>query len=104
MMRALYTGATGMMGQQYNLDTVANNLANVNTTGFRRNVARFQDLIYQTLRAPGAPIGAAIVPVGQNVGLGVQVGSSEKVFTQGSLQQTDNPLDMAIEGPGFFQV
>jgi flagellar basal-body rod protein FlgG len=103
-MRALYTGATGMMAQQYNLDTVANNLANVNTTGFRQNQARFQDLIYQTLRAPGSPIGAAVVPVGQDVGLGTKVGSSEKVFTQGSLKQTDNPLDLAIEGQGFFQI
>ena len=104
MMKALYTGATGMMAQTYNLDTIANNLANVNTTGFRQNLARFQDLIYQTLKAPGAPIGASVVPVGQQVGLGVQVGSSEKIFTQGSLQQTSNPLDVAIEGDGFFQV
>ena len=104
MMRALYTGAPGMIAQQYNIDTISNNLANVNTSGFRANQARFQDLIYQTLRAPGAPVGASVVPVGQDVGLGVQVGSSEKIFTQGSLQQTDNPLDIAIEGPGFFQV
>src|SRR5208282_2659728 len=90
--------------QTYNLNTIANNLANVNTTGFRFNLARFQDLLYQTLKAPGAPIGASVVPVGQQTGLGVQVGSSEKIFTQGSLQQTSNPLDMAIEGDGFFQV
>jgi len=93
-----------MQAQTYNLDTIANNLANVNTTGFRGNLARFQDLLYQTLKAPGAPIGASVVPVGQQVGLGVQVGSSEKIFTQGSLQQTSNPLDIAIEGDGFFQV
>jgi flagellar basal-body rod protein FlgG len=104
MMRALYTAATGMVAQQYNLDTIANNLANVNTTGFRMNQARFQDLLYQTLKAPGSPIGASIVPVGQDVGLGSKVGSSEKIFTQGSLQQTGNPLDIAIEGDGFFQV
>lgn len=104
MMRALYTAAAGMNAMQYNLDTISNNLANVNTTGFRMNQARFQDLLYQTLKAPGSPIGSSIVPVGQDVGLGVKVGSSEKIFTQGSLQQTSNPLDVAIEGDGFFQV
>ena len=104
MMRALYTAATGMIAQQYNIDTISNNLANVNTTGFRKNTAHFQDLIYQNLRAPGTPVGASVVPVGQDVGLGVKVGASEKSFTQGVLQQTSNPLDLAIEGDGFFQV
>jgi len=104
MMRALYTAASGMVSQQYNLDTIANNLANVNSTGFRMNQARFQDLLYQTLKAPGSPVGSSIVPVGQDVGLGSKVASSEKIFTQGSLQQTSNPLDIAIEGDGFFQV
>ncbi len=104
MMRALYTAATGMEAQQYNIDTISNNLANVNTTGFRKNQARFQDLIYQTLRVPGTPVGPSVVPVGQDVGLGVKIASSEKLFTQGVLQQTGNPLDIAIEGDGFFQV
>jgi flagellar basal-body rod protein FlgG len=104
MMRALYTAATGMIAQQYNIDTISNNLANVNTTGFRANQARFQDLIYQTMRAPGTPVGPSVVPVGQDVGLGVKVGASEKTFTQGTLQQTSNPLDIAIQGDGFFQV
>jgi len=104
MMRALYTAASGMEAQQYNMDTISNNLANVNTTGFRRNEARFQDLVYQELKAPGSPVGASVVPVGSQVGLGVKVGSSEKIFTQGNLAQTDNPLDMAIQGDGFFQV
>lgn len=104
MMRALYSAASGMIAQQYNMDTISNNLANVNTTGFKGNMARFQDLVYQQLQAPGAPIGAATVPVGQQVGLGVKVGSSEKLFTQGSLQHTGNPLDVAIEGDGFFQI
>ncbi len=104
MMRALYSAASGMIAQQYNMDTISNNLANVDTAGFKGNLARFQDLIYQTIQAPGAPIGPSIVPVGQQVGLGVKVGSSEKIFTQGSLQQTSNPLDVAIEGDGFFQV
>ncbi|MHB8177301.1 MAG: flagellar basal-body rod protein FlgG [Vulcanimicrobiaceae bacterium] len=104
MMRALYSAASGMIAQQYNMDTISNNLANVDTTGFRRNVARFQDLVYQQLQAPGAPIGASVVPVGQDVGLGVRVSDSEKIFTQGSLIQTNNPLDVAIQGNGFFQV
>jgi flagellar basal-body rod protein FlgG len=93
-----------MQAQQYNIDTISNNLANVNTTGFRQNEARFQDLIYQNLRTPGTPVGPSVVPVGQDVGLGVKVGASEKTFTQGTLQQTSNPLDLAIEGDGFFQV
>ncbi len=104
MMRALYTAASGMQAQQYNIDTISNNLANVNTTGFRKNQARFQDLVYQQLRTPGTPVGASVVPVGQEVGLGVKIGASEKLFTQGTLQQTSNPLDMAIEGDGFFQI
>jgi flagellar basal-body rod protein FlgG len=104
MMRALFTAASGMEAQQFNMDTISNNLANVNTTGFRRNEARFQDLVYQQFRAPGTPVAASVVPVGQEVGLGVKVGSSEKIFTQGNLIQTGNPLDLAIEGEGFFQV
>jgi len=104
MMRALYTASSGMEAQQYQMDTISNNLANVNTTGFRRNEARFQDLVYQEMRTPGSPVGASVVPVGQDVGLGVKVGSSEKIFTQGNLIQTGNPLDIAIEGDGFFQV
>jgi flagellar basal-body rod protein FlgG len=104
MMRALYSAATGMIAQQYNMDTISNNLANVDTTGFKANLAHFQDLIYQNIQTPGAPIGPSIVPVGQEVGLGVQVGSSEKVFTQGALINTGGPLDAAIEGDGFFQI
>ncbi len=104
MMRALYTAASGMEAQQYQMDTISNNLANVNTTGFRRNEARFQDLVYQEMRGPGSPVGASVVPVGQDVGLGVKVGSSEKIFTQGNLIQTGNPLDIAVQGDGFFQV
>ncbi len=104
MMRALYTAAAGMAAQQYNIDTVSNNIANVNTAGFRTNQARFQDLIYQQMRAPGTPVGSSVVPVAQEVGLGVKIGSSEKIFTQGTIQQTGNALDVAIEGDGFFQV
>ncbi len=104
MMRALWTAASGMIAQQYNMDTISNNLANVDTQGFKGNQARFQDLVYQQIQAPGSPVGASIVPVGQQVGLGVKVSDSEKIFTQGSLQQTSNPLDVAIEGDGFFQI
>jgi len=104
MMRALYSAATGMIAQQYNMDTISNNLANVSTTGFKGNLAHFQDLVYQTLQAPGSPIGPSIVPVGQDVGLGVKVADSEKVFTQGSFVQTSEPLDVAIQGQGFLQV
>src|SRR3979411_1485312 len=104
MMRALYSAATGMIAQQYNIDTISHNLANVNTTGFRKNVAHFQDLIYQNLRAPGTPVGPSVVPVGQDVGLGVKIGASEQQDRKSVVQQTSNPLDIAIEGEGFFQV
>jgi flagellar basal-body rod protein FlgG len=104
MMRSLYTAASGMVAQQYNMDTISNNLANVNTTGFKGNQARFQDLVYQEIQAPGSPVGATVVPVGQEVGLGVKVASSEKVFTQGNPIQTSNPLDVTIGGDGFFQI
>jgi flagellar basal-body rod protein FlgG len=104
MMQALYTAASGMQAQQTNIDTISNNLANVNTTGYRGNLARFQDLIYQELKAPGTPVGNSQTPVGIDLGLGVKVSSNEKIFTQGSLQQTGNPLDVAIQGDGFFQI
>jgi len=104
MMRALYTAAAGMAAQQFNIDTISNNIANVNTAGFRGNQARFQDVIYQQLRAAGTPVGSSQVPVAQEVGLGVKISSSAKIFTQGTVQQTNNPLDIAIEGDGFFQV
>ena len=104
MMRSLFTAASGMEAQQFNMDTISNNLANVDTFGFKANQARFQDLIYQTLQAPGSPVGASVVPTGQQVGLGVKVGAAEKTFTQGTMIQTSNPLDISITGDGFFQV
>ncbi len=104
MMRALYTAASGMISQQYNIDTISNNLANVNSTGFRKNLARFQDLMYQTLRAPGSPSDRRSFRSDKTSVSASKVASSEKIFTQGSLQQTSNPLDIAIEGDGFFQV
>jgi flagellar basal-body rod protein FlgG len=104
MMRALSSAASGMAAQQFNLDTISNNLANVNTSGFRANIAEFQDQAYQTLQAPGEPIGASNTPSGQQVGLGVKISSSEKLFTQGALTQTGNTLNVGIQGDGFFQI
>ena len=103
-MRALDIAGTVMQAQQTNVEVISNNLANMTTTGYKRRRPEFQDLIYQNLRAPGTPVGPSVVPVGQDVGLGVKIGASEKTFTQGTLMQTSNPLDIAIEGDGFFQV
>ena len=105
MIRALHTASTGLAAQQLNIDTIANNLANVNTTGFKRSRAEFTDLLYQIQQAPGASasnVGA--LPVGIQVGLGARPGTVSKEFVQGSLRQTTNELDLAIEGIGFFQV
>jgi flagellar basal-body rod protein FlgG len=105
MIRALFTAATGMTAQQLNIDTVANNLANVNTTGFKRSRVDFQDLLYQTSRMPGSPTAqGADAPTGTQVGGGVRPASTQRIFTQGDFQRTDNPLDLVIEGDGFFQV
>ncbi len=105
MMRALYTGASGMKGQQFRIDVTANNIANVNTTGFKRDRAEFQDLIYQNLRVPGATSATGTqFPTGLMVGLGTHPVATFKMFFQGPLVETQNPLDLAIEGDGFFQV
>jgi len=105
MIRALFTAATGMQAQQLNLDTVANNLANVNTTGFKRNRVDFQDLLYQTLRPAGTRVTNGVeVPTGIQVGHGTRAVATQKIWSQGNFQQTDNPLDLVIEGDGFFQV
>jgi flagellar basal-body rod protein FlgG len=94
-----------MQAQQTNIDVTANNMANVNTTGFKKSRAEFQDLLYQTLRAPGGQTGTgANAPVGLQVGLGVRTAATQAMHSQGSLQQTGNSLDLAIEGNGFFQV
>jgi flagellar basal-body rod protein FlgG len=94
-----------MIGQQFNIDTIANNLANVNTTGFKQNRPDFEDLIYQTLQLAGTPATEdTVVPVGVQVGHGVKPAATQKIFTQGSLQSTGNPTDLAIEGEGFFRV
>lgn len=105
MIRALYSSSSGMQAQQMNLDTIANNLANVNTTGFKRSRVDFQDLLYQTFRAPGAPDAqGTTIPTGIQVGQGSRPVATQRLFSQGDFQQTDNPLDLVIEGDGFFQV
>lgn len=105
MLRALYSSAAGMQSQQVNLDVIANNLANVNTTGFKRSKAEFQDLLYQTDRAAGAQLGNNNqVPTGIQIGHGSRLISTSKVFTTGELTQTGEKLDVAIQGDGFFEV
>lgn len=104
MIRALRTAATGMSAQQINLDTTANNLANVNTTGFKRTRIDFQDLMYQSMRVAGSPSQDRQNPTGLQVGLGVRAAATQKIFSQGLFEQTENPLDLVIEGDGFFQV
>jgi flagellar basal-body rod protein FlgG len=105
MIRALYTAATGMEAQQLNIDVIANNLANVNTTGFKKSRADFQDLLYQTIRAPGSPTSSNTqAPTGIQVGLGSRPAAVSRINTQGDYTQTGNDLDVAIEGAGFLQV
>lgn len=104
-MRALFTAATGMEAQQSQIDTIANNIANVNTTGFKKSRTEFQDLFYETLRAPGATSAdGAVLPTGVQVGHGVQLSAINTIFTAGDRVNTGNALDMAIDGTGFFQV
>jgi flagellar basal-body rod protein FlgG, Gram-negative bacteria len=105
-MRALAIAATGMDAQQTNLEVIANNIANINTTGYKRARAEFADLLYQTERAQGVPNRAnqAIVPEGANIGLGVQTAAVRNIHTQGELTQTGNELDIALIGRGWFQI
>uniref|UniRef100_E6PZE9 Flagellar basal-body rod protein FlgG n=1 Tax=mine drainage metagenome TaxID=410659 RepID=E6PZE9_9ZZZZ len=104
MIRALYTAASGMMAQQMNLDTIANNLANSSTTGFRQLRLQFQDMLYQNLITPGAAQTQSTISAGLQIGMGTLPAATEVIMTQGELNQTNNPLDIAIEGSGFFQV
>lgn len=105
MMRSLWTAASGMTAQQFNIDTISNNLANVNTSGFKKSRVDFQDLLYQTNRFAGTPITqGAQIPTGIQMGHGVRPVATQKIFTTGTFKQTDNPLDLAIEGDGFFQI
>jgi len=105
MIRSLWTAATGMTAQQLEQDVIANNLANVNTVGFKKSRADFQDLMYQLIAKSGSQTsGGNQLPVGIEVGLGVKPMASQKIFSQGDYQQTGNQFDFAIEGNGFFQI
>lgn len=105
MLRALYSSAAGMQAQQMNLDVIANNLANVNTTGFKKVKIEFQDLLYQTSRPAGADQGAGnTLPTGLQVGHGSRPVATSRIFTTGELTQTGERLDVAIQGDGFFEV
>lgn len=105
MVRSLWTAATGMNGQQANIDTISNNLANVNTSGFKKQRVEFEDLLYQTVKTAGTPATEdTITPVGVQMGHGVKVASTLRMFDQGSLQNTGNISDVAIQGEGFFRV
>lgn len=105
MMRSLWTSASGMTGQQFNIDTISNNLSNVNTTGFKKNRPDFEDLLYQTSRIAGTPATElTVVPTNTQVGHGVKVAASQKIFTQGALQSTGNVADLALQGEGFFRI
>lgn len=105
MIKALWTAATGMGVQQLNMDVIANNLANVNTSGFKKSRADFQDLLYQNIKTAGSSASAGTEnPTGIQVGLGARTAAVQKMFTVGDVQQTGNDLDLAIQGPGFLQV
>ena len=105
MIRSLWTAASGMTAQQFKIDTISNNLANVNTTGFKKSRVDFQDLLYQTQKYAGTPTTAgAQVPTGIQIGHGVRPVATQRIFSQGTFQQTDNPMDIVIEGDGFFQI
>lgn len=105
MMRSLWTAASGMHGQQFNIDTISNNLSNVNTTGFKKVRAEFEDLIYQTELLAGTPATEITeIPTGIQVGHGVKVAATQRMFTQGALQNTENKLDIALAGEGFFKI
>lgn len=105
MIRALFSAGSGMNAQQMNVDNIAHNLANANTVGFKMRRTQFQDLLYQSLVQPGAAAGTqTVVPTGLQLGLGTRPSSNEIIFTQGSFQATENPLDVVIQGKGFFQI
>ena len=105
-MRALSTAATGMAAQQLNVEVISNNIANMNTIGYKRQRAQFQDLLYQDMEQVGSQSDASgtIVPTGLQIGSGVKAGSIYRITQQGSMSQTSNPLDVAIQGQGYFQV
>lgn len=105
MLRALYSAAAGMQSQQLNLDVIANNLSNVNTTGYKKTKPEFQDLLYQTTRQPGAEQGGGNqLPTGVQIGHGSQLVATTRVFSTGELSRTENELDVAVQGDGFFEI
>ena len=105
MIRALYSAASGMTAQQLNVDNIAHNLANASTAGYKMRRAQFQDLLYQSIVQPGSSAGQqTVVPTGLQVGLGTRAASNEIIFTQGNFEATENPLDLVIQGRGFFKV
>jgi len=105
MLRTFWIAATGMGGQQLNLDVIANNLANANTPGFKKSRAEFESMLYQEERIPGAASSPETeVPTGLSIGLGVRPVATQDIFTEGNLEQTSNDLDLAIEGDGFFKI
>ena len=105
MIKSLHTAATGMQAQQTNMDTIANNIANTGTTGFKKTRAEFEDLLYQNIKEPGAATGLnAVAPTGVQVGLGVKTAATQKDFSLGSLKVTERDLDVAINGKGFLQM
>jgi flagellar basal-body rod protein FlgG len=105
MIRSLWTAATGMQAQELNIDVIANNLANVNTSGFKKSRAEFQDLLYESLRSAGAASSAdTTIPTGIQLGHGTRASAVQKIFTQGDFENSQNELDWAIEGDGFFQI
>jgi len=103
-MQSLYTAATGLDAQQKKLGTIANNIANVNTTGFKKSRLNMENLLHQKIRQPGIEVGDSKLPSGLSIGVGVRVQSSQEIHSQGGLRQTDSDLDIAINGDGFFQV
>lgn len=104
MFRSLHVAATGMVAQETKLDTIANNLANANTAGYKKQDAEFEDLLYQNVRAAAPTAGGGTAPVGTQVGSGARIVATSRSFSQGAIQQTGNDLDMAIEGNGFIPV
>jgi flagellar basal-body rod protein FlgG len=105
VIRALFSAASGMAAQQLNVDNIANNLANANTAGYKTRRVQFQDLLYQNMVQPGASASQqTVVPAGLQLGMGTRPDSNEIIFTQGNFAETDNPLDVVIQGRGFFQV
>ena len=105
MVRSLWTAATGMNGQQANIDTISNNLSNVNTSGYKKQRVEFEDLVYQNVKRAGTPATEdTVTPVGIQMGSGVKVAATQRMFDQGSLQHTQVATDLAIEGEGFFRV